>query len=477
MAEATADTPGYAVSRQRVVVVTPDVLGARMAGPAIRAYQIAGALSVEHDVVLGTTSECTVSGDGRFPVRHLGAADVDGLLPRTDVWVVQGNALVSLPAIAASDAVVVVDLYDPYHLEALELSRDLPPGDRSAIVHNATAVLNQAMRRGDAFLAASGKQRDFWLGALASLGRLNPLTYDEDETLTARVMLAPFGIDAEAPAAGEPQLRGVLPGVGPDDTVLVWGGGLYNWFDPLTLVRAVDVVARSRDDVRLVFMGGGGHPNPRLPAQRTAAATLALSDELGLTGRHVIWGTGWVPFERRGSFLLEADIGVSTHLDHVETAFSFRTRILDYLWAGLPVVGTAGDVLAARLTETGAGIAVPPGDVGALADALTAFVTDADRRSAAAGASRELARQLTWDAVLAPLLAFCRAPKRAPDLLDARTRGHVARSLETVRAPKPAPGLRGEVALARAYLRDGGVPLLARRAASRAGKLLRGRTD
>lgn len=465
------------MTRQHVVVVTPDVLGARMAGPAIRAYQVAAALSAEHDVVLGTTRDCTVTGDGRFPVRHLEAADVAALLPRTDVWVVQGSVLVSLPAIAASDAVVVVDLYDPYHLEALELSRDLSPGDRAAIVHNATAVLNQAMRRGDAFLTASGKQRDFWLGALATLGRLNPLTYDEDETLSGRVMLAPFGIDAQPPVAGEPQLRGVLPGVSADDTVLVWGGGLYNWFDPQTLVRAVDVVRRSRDDVRLVFMGGGAHPNPRLPAQRTAAATRALSDELGLTGRHVVWGSGWVPFERRGSFLLEADIGVSTHLDHVETAFSFRTRILDYLWAGLPVVSTAGDVLAARLAESGAGITVPPGDVGALAEALTGFAVDADRRRQAAAASRALARHFTWDAALAPLLAFCRDARRAPDLLDARTRSHVARSLETVRAPKPEPGLRGEIALARDYLRDGGAPLLVRRVTSRAGKLLRGRTD
>lgn len=462
---------------RHVVVVTPDVLGTRMAGPAIRAYQIAAALSAEHDVVLGTTRECTVAGDGRFPVRHLDAAGVSALLPQTDVWVVQGSALVVLPAIAASDAVVVVDLYDPYHLEALELSRDLPPVDRAAIVHNATAVLNQAMRRGDAFLTASGKQRDFWLGALASLGRLNPLTYDEDETLSGRVLLAPFGIDATPPVAGEPQLRGVLPGVGADDTVLVWGGGLYNWFDPLTLVRAVDVVRRDRDDVRLVFMGGGGHPNPRLPAQRTAAATRSLSDELGLTGRYVVWGSGWVPYERRGSFLLEADIGVSTHLDHVETAFSFRTRILDYLWAGLPVVSTGGDVLAAQLTESGAGVAVPPGDVGALAEALAALAADSARRGQAAAASRDLARHLTWDAVLAPLLAFCRDPRRAPDLLDARTRSHVARSLETVRAPKPAPGLRGEVALAREYLRDGGTALLARRVALRAGKLLRGRTD
>ena len=41
----------------------------------------------------------------------------------------------------------------------------------------------------------------------------------------------------------------------------------------------------------------------------------------------------WVAYDDRQNYLLEADVGVSTHLDHVETEFSFRTRILDYLWA------------------------------------------------------------------------------------------------------------------------------------------------
>ncbi|MGH3744734.1 MAG: hypothetical protein ACRDTP_07740, partial [Mycobacteriales bacterium] len=132
---------------------------------------------------------------------------------------------------------------------------------------------------------------------------------------------------------------------------------------------------------------------------------------------------------------------------------------------------------AGGLTETGAGIVVPPGDVDALADALLALVGDPRRRRLAADASRALGRSYGWDEVLAPLLAFCRAPRRAPDLTDPVTRRLIDRAGETVRAPKPAAGLRGEVGLARDYLRDGGIRLLARRAVTRAGKLLRGRTD
>jgi hypothetical protein len=39
-------------------------------------------------------------------------------------------------------------------------------------------------------------------------------------------------------------------------------------------------------------------------------------------------------------------VGVSTHRDHLETRLSFRTRMLDYIWAGLPIVCTDGDHFA-----------------------------------------------------------------------------------------------------------------------------------
>ena len=60
----------------------------------------------------------------------------------------------------------------------------------------------------------------------------------------------------------------------------------------------------------------------------------------------MFFNEGWVDYDDRQNYLLESDIGVSTHLDHIETAFSFRTRILDYLWASLPIVATAGDSFA-----------------------------------------------------------------------------------------------------------------------------------
>jgi glycosyltransferase involved in cell wall biosynthesis len=453
----------------KVVVATADVLGASMAGPAIRAWQFAAALAdAGHEVQLRSTAGCTRDSDGRFEVGMLTTVDTS-----VDVWVVQGSVLQNFPAIADGDACVVVDLYDPYHLENLELSKDRSHRDRMAVVHNATAILNRAMRRGDFFLTASEKQRDFWIGALASLGRVNALTYDADPSLRSLLDLVPFGVDATPPAATVPALRGVMPGIGADDLVLLWGGGLYNWFDPQTLVRAVGIVAADVPNVRLVFLGGK-HPNPAVPAMKTAAETRLVADDLGLTGKHVFFNEGWVPYDDRGSFLLEADIGVSTHLDHVETAFSFRTRILDYLWAGLPVVATAGDVFGEVIVSTGIGRTVPAEDVDALVQVLKELLTDADARRSCAAASLELSASYRWDAVLQPLLAYCRAPERAPDLVDPIAQWNLRRPFDPVRAPTPVAGWRGEVALAKQYLDKGGAGLLVKRVATRAAKLARG---
>ena len=148
-------------------------------------------------------------------------------------------------------------------------------------------------------------------------------------------------------------------------------------------------------NVRLYFLGLK-HPNPHVGEMSMAVQTRALADELQLTGTHVFFNEDWVPYEDRQNYLLESDVGVSTHFDHIETAFSFRTRILDYFWAGLPVVSTSGDALSDMIEAAGAGIAVPPNDVGALEDALFDLLSDEQTRSACAMASAKLADELTW---------------------------------------------------------------------------------
>lgn len=454
-------------ARRRIAVVTPEPLAARMAGPAIRAWHLAEALGAEHDVELGTTGACE-RFSSRFRVRHVAEGELRELERWCDVLVFQGGLLHDHPFLRKSGKVLVADVYDPFHLENFEQTSGWPSADRDRTVARLTEVLNEQLRRGDFFLCAGERQRDFWLGGLAALGRVNPANYDADPTLRSLIDVVPFGLPGGPPQKSRPAIRGVVPGIGWDDKVVLWAGGVYNWLDPLTLVRAVDRLRHRVPDVRLFFLGLR-HPNPEIPEMRVATELRRLAGDLGLVGTHVFFNEGWVDYEARADYLLEADVGVSTHLDHVETAYSFRSRILDYLWAGLPVVATGGDAFGDLIEAEGLGAAVPPGDEAALEAALADLLGDGARSQECRRNVARVAPRFAWDVALEPLAAFCRHPRRAPDLA-------AGRAGDSFPAPSPAHPARWVTAAPRMVAttyRDGGASLVARRAAGKVRRVLR----
>ncbi len=421
--------------RRRVLVVTGDVVGAGMAGPAIRAWHMAECLADEHDVVLATTTG-RVSGDSAgFRLEAPDAARFEQLVAWCEVVVVQGYVLLHVPALRRPDRIMVVDGYDILHLEALELSKRAL-GSREEHVSASLHALNDQAAHGDFFICASEKQRDYWIGHLSALGRVNVSTYGRDPTLRALVDVVPFGLPTGAPTRTGPGPRTTVAGIGPDDDVLLWAGGIYDWLDPVILVRAVDRLRSRRPRVRLVFMGMR-HPNPEVPVMSAALEARQVARALGIEGIHVFFNDGWVPYDSRQNWLLDADIGVSTHLEHAETAFAFRTRLLDYLWAGLPVVATAGDAFADLIVEEGLGRVVAPGDVEGLEHALHELLSDPQAFEECRDNIARVRQSFEWPTTLQPLLRFCREPSRAADRLTAPLRegsdGALARLMRRTR--------------------------------------------
>jgi glycosyltransferase involved in cell wall biosynthesis len=278
-------------------------------------------------------------------------------------------------------------------------------------------VINDQLGRGDFFMCASEKQRDFWLGQLAGVGRVSPANYDDDPTLRTLIDVVPFGLGTPPPPPRGHVLKGVHPAIGLDDRVVIWGGGLYSWFDSHTVVRAMAQLRTSRPDLRLFFMGGR-HPNPDVPEMPITRTTRSLAQELGLADKSIVFNDSWIDYDQRHRWLADSDVGVSAHLDHVETEFSFRTRILDYIWAGLPIVCTSGDSLGRLVASRQLGITVPPGDVVAMADALDRASADDDLRATAAANLAQLAEEMQWDRMLEPLLEWVRRPRHAADLVE-----------------------------------------------------------
>ena len=449
---------------RRIAVITGDAVTDRMAGPAIRAWHMADVLAGEHDVRLISVNSQVCPPDSKFSVVQAKPRELASHVDWADITVLQGHVLEMVPSLKNSGKIVVCDVYDPMHLELLEQGRDTDDERREKDLQGVTKVLNAQLRRGDFFLCASERQRHFWLGHLAALGRLTPGLYDSDPSVRSLLSVVPFGLSSVAPRRTGPGIKSARPGIDAGDKVILWAGGVYSWFDPLTLLHAVHRLSQQHNDIRLFFLGMK-HPNPDVPEMGMARQTRHLANQLGMTDKHVFFNETWVRYADRQNYLLDADCGVTTHFEHVETTFAFRTRVLDYLWAGLPVVTTDGDSFADLVRRERLGVVVPAEDPGALAEALekvlydTEFAADCRRRIA------EVRERFTWESVLAPLTEFCRNPRPAADRLTA--------SAPLLRTPpmKRAEALRRDIGLLREYLDNGGPLEVAKRATGRLRRL------
>ena len=159
----------------------------------------------------------------------------------------------------------------------------------------------------------------------------------------------------------------------------------------------------------------------------SAREAVAYAEQRGLLGRRVHVGGAWVPYERRADYLLEADLGVSAHHDHLESRYAFRSRILDYFWAGLPVVATGGDVLAELVDREGAGRTVAPGDDDAFAAACAELLDNPEALAAARAAAARAAEAHRWRRVAGPLVDYCLGFEARPR--PNKPRGLIARSV------------------------------------------------
>ena len=72
---------------------------------------------------------------------------------------------------------------------------------------------------------------------------------------------------------------------------------------------------------------------------------------------------------------------------------------------------SSGGAMSRMLREHGAGWVVPPGDAGALAQALAEAIENETARERSRAGARELLQGFRWDRALAPLVRFCREPK------------------------------------------------------------------
>ena len=388
-----------------------------MAGPGIRYYHLARVLAQHVPTTLATPAQGDARPQAAQPFAQASYArrrweSIAPLVEQADVCLFPSDIADEFPQLAQSRACLVVDGYDPLMAEWLALSASAPAAERRAGWRARMLALARQHQIGDFYVCASERQRDWWLGLLEAAGRINPATFDADPSLRSLIDVAPYGLPADPLPAPQPAIKGVWPGVSAEDRLLLWGGGLWPWLDPLTAIRAAAQLRERHPRLKLVFPGTR-HPNPAMAGMPTQVeAAKALAAELGVLDSAVHFGD-WMPYALWPHVLQECDVALTLHFDTVETRLAFRSRVLEYIWAGLPIVATGGDATSDLLARYDLGIITPQSDVEAVAAAIDRLL--AEGRSARAADFAAARADLTWEHAAAPLVRYCLRPRRAPD--------------------------------------------------------------
>lgn len=397
---------------KKVCVIAYDPIGRKIAGPAIRALEIARALSRKFKVTLATPNMADLPNE-TFRVVQYDRMSLAKVVRDQDIVYVFGHSISLFPVLKNISGSLVVDIYCPAFFEALESHASEDIGTQYALCRGTVNLFMEQLEAGDFFICATETQRSLWIGMLVASGRINPLTYAKDKTLRSVIDVVPYGLPDIAPVKKKAVLKGVHPSIKENDFVLLWGGGVYDWLDPKTAVRAMALIAKERSDVKLFFMACR-HPLPNV-VMDIVSQTRQLSDSLGLTEKYVIFNHHWVPYDERADYLLEADIGLCLHPDSIETDYSFRTRIMDCIWAGLPVISTRGGFLSELVEEKQLGVTVDYENAEELAQKVLSIVRGELPLKKFRDNISSIRDDYAWNRVVEPLERFCENPFRKID--------------------------------------------------------------
>lgn len=233
-----------------------------------------------------------------------------------------------------------------------------------------------------------------------------------------RILVAPLGIVEEERRTipDRPGVRAEM-GLEADDTAIINSGGVWRWTDFNTFLAAFGehVETRAGDMARLkLFIMGLLQPSNDDHADYVAETERLLHRFSGQLGDTIVAFNDWADAGRRvKSYTAASDIGLNVNTATLENWQSYRLRALDYMYFGLPVINTTGDMLSAMAGGRHAFV-VEAGDVRGYRDVIDAIAREPGVVAERSGAMRALAKDFdsrnTYGRALETIAATPRRP-------------------------------------------------------------------
>jgi glycosyltransferase involved in cell wall biosynthesis len=135
---------------------------------------------------------------------------------------------------------------------------------------------------------------------------------------------------------------------------------------------------------------------------------------------------GWRPWGELADYYAESDVGLNIDSLHYETIFGTRTRLVEMLAAGLPVITSRGCELSELVASSGAGTVFESRDSAGLGRQLLRLAQDIGVRRESARRALGFARnELSFANTTRPLREWVGRPQRAPDRTNNSVRERV----------------------------------------------------
>jgi glycosyltransferase involved in cell wall biosynthesis len=301
---------------------------------------------------------------------------------------------------------LVLDCYVPIYIEVSARQSNDIEGEYGAF-HGDIGRWSAVLLRGDIFLCASEAQKDFYRGVLSAVGRINPVTYSEE-----LLVIVPYGIYREEAMATNTPITQLI-GQNQQYKKILWFGGIYPWFDLRELVNAVSKV-NQKVPAKLIIVGAknpfNGHPD----FLRKYDELVSFISENNLDNLVIL--KEWVSFSDRANWYLDSDLVVVMNREGLENSLAWRTRLVDFMWADLPIITNGGDPLGEELILAGAAARFSGSLSQELADDLCALLADDKALKTLKKNLTALRPKYYWDTVTKELHSKIINGTRAKDL-------------------------------------------------------------
>lgn len=297
--------------------------------------------------------------------------------------------------------------------------------------------MEQALRQGDVFSGCGLPQQHMLAGEIAMSGRLSRTTFGYDFARTIlpgsppkesfdRVKVHVNGGNGSSTTganhahleAGQtsPSSDTFLQRVGikPDDFVVLWCGGYNTWTDVDTLFQALESAMERDASVRYVSVGANSYEAP----DNVYTRLLGMIEKSPYKERFSMMG--WQPWTDIPSYYRHSHVGINIDALHYETIYGTRTRLVEMIAAGLPVITSLGAELSYMLEREDAALTFEVGDWQMLTDQIIALSSDRGVRDQLAENALAYATEgLSFYKTTEPVRDWVANPTLAPDKASA----------------------------------------------------------